>query len=125
MSAIIFVKYLVHLLYDLMIYFYGHNDRILIYLFTISFYSTEIALVLLMSRSIREATKAEKQYNHMTSQIGNASIAGGGPGGGTPQYSMYKKQGDGARYRSQNPMHTMQSILSSSEQTKAGSPAHA
>jgi uncharacterized membrane protein HdeD (DUF308 family) len=58
--VIIFVKYLVHLVYDLVIYYYNNNNRIIIYLFVISFYATEIALVLLMCKSIKETINAER-----------------------------------------------------------------
>ena len=61
-SMIILIRYLVHLLYDLINVFYKSNILPLIYLFTVSFYATEIALVLLISKSITETLKAEKKY---------------------------------------------------------------
>jgi hypothetical protein len=61
-SIIVFIKYLTHLLYDLVLYYNQNEIRVLMYIFVISFYATEIALVLLMCKSISETVKVEKQY---------------------------------------------------------------
>jgi len=65
MSFIITVKYIVQAIYDLVFYFFNSQNQFFTYVFTGSFYISEILIVLLMCRSIKETVRAERQYEHM------------------------------------------------------------
>ena len=87
--------------------FYKTDIRPLIYLFTISFYVTEIALVLLISKSITETLKAEKKYlQHQSLQQAYSPLV--------PKY----RRGDTKLKSSGGIIATMQSLLSSSDQSR-------
>jgi hypothetical protein len=67
-SMIITIKYLVQAFYDLFFFFFNQQNKFFTYVFTASFYTSEIAIVLLMCKSIKETVRAERQYEQMQRQ---------------------------------------------------------